>query len=110
MLLGPWGPNPIKVGVEETKCTRCQTASRVPSQARRHNCNSNNHSPAISIHSDSKCWTKGLCKEAGGGNPSLKPRIRTKALAGHQGPSLVALEEVAVDLNQAVGRNPHRNL
>lgn len=88
VLLGVWGLNPIKAGVEETKCTRCQTASRAPSQARRHNCNSNNHSPAISIHSDSKRWTKGLCKGAVGGNPSLKPRIRTKAQAGPLGPSL----------------------
>lgn len=26
VLLGAWGPSPIKIGVEETKCTRCQTA------------------------------------------------------------------------------------
>lgn len=109
-LLGAWGPNPIKVGVEETKCTRCQTASRAPSQARRHNCNSNNHSPAISIHSVSKRWTKGLCKGAGGGNPSLKPRIRTKAQAGPQAPFLAALEDVEMALNQAAGRNPRRSL
>lgn len=88
VLLGAWGPNPIKVGVEETNCTRRQTASQAPSQAHRHNCN--NLSPAISIHSDSKHWTKGLCKGAGGGNPSLKPRIRTKTQAGPRGPSLVA--------------------
>lgn len=109
-MLVTWGPNPIKIGVEETKCTRCQTACQAPSQALRHNCNSNNHSPAISIHSDSKHWNKGLCKGAGGGNPSLKPRIRTKAQAGPLGPSLVALEEVEVDLNQAAGRNPRRSL
>lgn len=112
VLLGAWGLNPIKVGVEETKCTRCQTASRAPSQARRHNCNSNNHSPAISIHSDSQRWTKGLCKGSGGGNPPLKPRIRTKAQAGPRDPFLVAPEEVEVevDLNQAAGRNPPHSL
>lgn len=110
VLLGAWRPNPIKVGAEETKCTRCQTASRAPLQARRHNCNSNNHSPAISIHSDSKRWTKGLCKGVGGGNPSLKPRIRTKAQAGPRGQSLVAVEEVEVDPNQVAGKNPRHSL
>lgn len=108
-----WGPKPIKVGVEgmaeETKRTRCQTASRAPSKAHRHNCNSNNHSPAISIHSSSKRWTKGLCKGAGGGNPSPKPRIRTKAQAGPRGPFPAAQEEVEVDLNRVAGRNPRRS-
>ncbi|TNN38825.1 hypothetical protein EYF80_051009 [Liparis tanakae] len=114
VLLGAWGPNPIKVGVEETKCTRCQTASRVPSQLRRHS--SNNHSPAISIRRDSQRWTKGRCKGSGVGNPSLKPRIRTKTQAGPQGPFLAAPVEVEVevevevDLNQADGRNPRRSL
>lgn len=109
-VLGVSGQNPIKIGVEQTKCIRCQTASRAPSQAHRHNCNSNNHSPAISIHSYSKLWTKGPCKGAGEGNPFLKPRIRTKAQAGPRGPFLVAPEWVVVDLNRAAGRNPRRSL
>lgn len=110
-MLVVWGQNLIKIGVEveETKCTRCQTACKALSQACKRKCNSNNHSPEISIHSDNKRWTKGLCKGAGGGNQSLKPRIRTKAQAGPLGPSLVALEEVEVDLNQVAGRNPRRS-
>ncbi|KAK5880893.1 hypothetical protein CesoFtcFv8_021754 [Champsocephalus esox] len=104
------GPNPIKVGVEETKCTRCQTASRAPS--RRHNCSSNNHnnhnnhSPAISIRRER--WTKGPCKGAGAGkNPSPKPRIRTKAQAGPRGQSLAAPEEEEeVNLSPAAGKSP----
>ena len=91
------GPtSPTKAGVEgtwvETKCTRCQTASRAPSRARRHHCNSNNHSPAISSlsSSHSTLWTRGLCKEAGGDSLPPKPRIRTKAQAGPRGPSPVA--------------------
>ncbi|KAK7880446.1 hypothetical protein WMY93_032920 [Mugilogobius chulae] len=97
-------PNLIKVGAEETKCIRCQTANRAQGQALRHNCNSNNHNPAISIHS--KHWTKGLCKEPWDANPCLQPR--TKAQAGLQVLFLLVQQEVV--LNPVDGKNHHHSL